>query len=251
MERYRTTLIMLVLLVALGIAAFALNNNGAGTEATPTAVPVRYVWESTDQVNGLDIVSGTQKVVLQNDVAADSWVLKEPVSGPADTFSVSSIADSFKSLQARSVLTDSSKLADFGLDKQGLTVTTTFSGTTSPKTILVGGPTFDGAGYYVKTPDAATVYVVSNSTIEPLKSWLATPPVAPPTATPPQLTIAPTATDTPPIVATATTTQDAGTLPTSSVITGTTTLTSTESITSTSPGAANPTTPLPALSPSP
>ncbi len=36
MERYRTTLIMLVLLVALGVTAFVLNNNGASTNATPT-----------------------------------------------------------------------------------------------------------------------------------------------------------------------------------------------------------------------
>ena len=251
MERYRTTLIMLVLLAALGITAAVLNNKGAGTDATPTPVALRYVWESTDGVRGLEVVSGTQKVVLVNDAASSSWMLTEPVSGPADTFAVSTIAESFKSLEAKSVLTDSGNLADFGLDEQGLTVTATFSGTTAPRTGLVGGPTFDGAGYYVKTPDAATVYVVSNSTIEPLKSWLLNPPVAPPTPTPPQLTIAPTATETPPGLATTTATLGAGTLPTGSVITGTTTLTSTSPITSTSHGAANPTTPLPVVSPSP
>ncbi len=252
MERYRTTLIMLVLLVALGVTAIVLNNNGAGTDATPTPEAIRYVWESTDPVVGLEIVSGTQKIVLRNDPASASWVLQEPVSGPADTFAVSTIADSFKSLVATSVLTESVNLADFGLDKQGLSVTATFSGTnTTPRTVLVGGPTFDGTGYYVKTPDSGTVYVVSNSTIEPLRSWLVSPPLAPPTPTPPQLTIAPTVTETPPGVATASPTLGVNTLPTGGVLTGTATLDVTSPITTTSPGAANPTTPLPATPPSP
>jgi hypothetical protein len=104
--------------------------------------------------------------------------------------------------------------------------------------LLVGNATFDGSGYYVKTPESSTAYVVSNGTIEPLKSWFTTPPIEQPTPTPLPLAT-PSAT---------------------TAITGTLTVTSTEEITgsttltSTAPGAANPTTPLvstPELSPTP
>ena len=250
MERYRTTLIMLALLIGLGVAAFLLNNNQAGNLVTPTPVATRYVWQSTDAVVGLDIVSGTQKVVLSGDLATGSWKLEQPVTGDADTFAVSTIADAFQSLEATSVLTEKVNLADFGLDPQGLTATVTYSGTTAARTLLIGSPTFDGAGYYAKIPEAETVYVVSNSTIEPLRSWLLTPPLAPPTPAP-QLTIAPTPTVTPTGTVTSTPSASVVMSPTLGVITATVELTGTSPITSTSPGAANPTTPLPASSPSP
>lgn len=248
MERYRTTLIMLGLLIALGVAALLVNSSRTGTVVTPTPEPVQYVWESTEPVVGLDVVSGTARVVLSQGDTLASWKIEQPVQGEADSFAVATIADAFKSLQAASVLTEATNLADFGLDKPGLTVTATYSGTTSPKVLLVGGPTFDGAGYYTKLPDSGTVYVVSNGTIEPLRSWLAAPPLAPPTATPPQLTIAPTASATPP---TSPTVIGGTTVPASSTITTTEVITGSNPITSTSPGAANPTTPLPVGSPVP
>ena len=249
MERYRTTLIMLALLVALGVAALLLNNNRSDTTGTPTPVATQYVWQSTDAVVGLDVVSGTQKVVLRGDPATASWRLEQPVTGDADTFAVSTIADAFKSLEATSVLTEKVNLADFGLDPQGLTVTAFFTGAVAQRTVLIGGPTFDGAGYYTKLPDAETVYVVSNTTIEPLKSWLLTPPIAPPTPAP-QLTIAPTSTITP-TGSIFTTPSVGGSLSPPLGITATVELTGTSPITNTSPGAANPTTPLPASSPIP
>ena len=241
---------MLALLVALGVAAFLLNNNRADTTGTPTPVATQYVWQSTEAVTGLDVVSDTQKVVLRSGPSGGSWRLEQPVTGDADTFAVSTIADAFKSLEASSVLTESGNLADFGLDRQGLTVTATFSGTTAPRTVLIGGPTFDGAGYYSKLPDAETVYIVSNTTIEPLKSWLLNPPVAPPTPAP-QLTIAPTATITPTVGVLSTPSVSGVISPTLGVITSTVEITGTSPITNTSPGAANPTTPVPASSPSP
>ena len=251
MERYRTTLIMLGLLVALGVVALLVNNSRTGTEGTPTPEPVQYVWESTEPVVGLDVVSGTARVVLRQDETVASWRIEQPVQGDSDSFAVATIADAFKSLQAASVLTEATNLAEFGLDKPGLTVTATYSGTTSPRVLLVGGPTFDGAGYYAKLPDSETVYVVTNGTIEPLRSWLTAPPLAPPTATPPQLTIAPTASATPPAPLVSPTVIGGTSVPTSGTITTTEVITGSRLITSTSPGAANPTTPLPGGTPVP
>jgi hypothetical protein len=111
-------------------------------------------------------------------------------------------------------------------------VTLVMSGTTSTeRVLLVGDATPDGSAYYVKTETAPPVYLVSNLTIEPLRTWLNTPPIQQPTATPIPVTVVPTAEPTPvgPV----------------GPITGTGTITGTLPITNTQPGAANPTTPEP------
>jgi len=185
MERYRTTLILLALLVALGGLAMFLNNRGGTPTGTPTATPAQYVWQDENQVVGIEVVSGTNKVIVRKDITTTFWAVTEPVQKDADTFSVSSVADSLKSLEATAQLTDTTNLAAYGLVNPGMSVTTTFSDTQGTRRVLmVGDATFDGSGYYVKTPVTGTVYIVSNRVIEPLRTWLTTPPVAPPTATP-------------------------------------------------------------------
>jgi hypothetical protein len=124
-----------------------------------------------------------------------------------------------------------------------MTLTVEFSGTTtSERTLLIGGPLTDLSGYYVKTPESKAVYVIANTLVEPLKSWLTTPPVMPPTATPaPQLTVVPPATPTTPGTPAASGSPAASTP--AAGLTPTTAITGTTEITTTSPGAANPTTP--------
>lgn len=249
MERYRTTLIMLGVLLVLGALAIFLNNRSNSSDlanGTPTPVS-QYVWQDDNQVTGIDVMSGTNKVSLKKDVVTTVWQITEPVKTDADTFAVGNEADSLKSLQATSVLTDSSDLKQYGLDKPAMSATMIFSDTKSTKrTILVGTTTFDGAGYYVKTPDTAKVYVVANTTIEPLRSWLTTPPVNPPTPTVVPITIVPTSA----VTSTATITATVGPSPPPVAhsptvpITSTNTISSTTAITSTSPGAANATTPV-------
>ncbi len=236
MERYRTTIIMAVLLAALGGVALFLNRNSSGGDAnaTPTAAPVQYVWQSNDPVSAIDVVSGTSKVSLAKNPATDAWTITAPVKADADAFSVTSIADQLKSLQSTSTVTDTTNLAQFSLDKPGLTITATYSDTQHTKrTLQVGSTTFDGSGYYTKPSNSPNVYIVSNTTLEPIRQWLQTPPVAQPTATSVPIKIAPTATITP-----------TGTPTHAASASGT--ITNTQPITVTGPGAANPTTPVPA-----
>lgn len=197
MERYRTTIILLALLVVLGGLALFLNNRNTATPGTPTPEPTQYVWQEENQVNAIEVVSGTTRVSLRKDVTTTLWTVTEPVQKEADSFAVSNIADSLKSPQATAQYTDTQDLSGYGLDKPGMSVTATFSDTQGTKRVMtIGTPTFDGSGYYVKLPDSANVYVVSNSIIEPLRTWLTTPPVAPPTATPLPVTVVVTGTST-------------------------------------------------------
>ena len=203
MERYRTTLILAGVLIVLAAAAIFLNNSNSGTSATPTPTPVINVWSSTDSVAGIDVVSGTQKVSLVKDSKSGDWAITQPVSKPADPFSVGGEADSLQNLQATMSVTDTSDLAQFGLGPGSMAVTLTFSNTQKTQRMFnVGSTVIGGSGYYVKPSDAAKVFVVANTAIEPLRSWLTTPPIETPSPTPLAitqipLTATPTLTDTP------------------------------------------------------
>lgn len=277
MERYRTTIILVALLVVLGGAAIALGGNKA--PVTPAGVPTpavaQYVWQMNDSVAGIDVISGTKKVSLTKDPASAVWSLTEPIKDAADPFVVSNVADLLKSLEATGTVTGSNDLVQYKLDKPEIVVTTTFSDTGHTKrTMQVGGPTFDGSGYYSKLSDQPTIYIVSNSIVEPLRSWLDTPPKFVPTATPllPTLvsttevtgtqtltgTVQPVGVATsPPATASGGAVTSSGTAsvvvstpgasPSGSSIVGTATIApvgASSQITSTSPGAANPTTPV-------
>lgn len=248
MERYRTTIILIAVLVVLGGLAIALGGkNPPAVPGSPTPGPTFFVWQGTDPVIAIDVVSGTKKVSLTKDISTTIWSLNEPIKSVADPFAVGNVADAFQSLQATSVLTAGNDLAQYKLDKPALTVTSTFSDTARTKRVLqVGGPTFDGSGYYTKLADQPSVYIVSNTNIEPIRSWLDTPPKFVPTPTP----LLPTAAPTSAITGTLTVTGTVGITGTNvpaTVPPGAGTLTpvgSSAVITGTSPGAANATTPL-------
>ncbi|MDQ3927951.1 MAG: DUF4340 domain-containing protein [Chloroflexota bacterium] len=248
MERYRTTIILLVLLVALGGLAIALGGNrGATTTGEPTPVPPAYVWQEQNPVSGLDAVSATQRLVLVKDVTTTIWSIREPISDTADPFAVGNLADQLQSLQATSTITDAANLADFGLASPAVTITVAFSDTAGTRrSLLIGNQTIDGSAYYAKTPEGAEVYLVSNSVIEPVRSWFASPPKVVPTPTPLLPTLGPTQ------EVTATGTITGAVLPgVSPGATGTTTpqaqatgeISGTETITARPPAGANATTP--------
>ena len=236
MERYRTTLIMAVVLIVLVGAIFFMSGRNQAADGTTTPTPVQYVWEETNPSIGLTVISATERVVLKKDSALGSWRIVEPVEKPADLFAVGGVADSMQKLVATYTLSETTDLQQYGLDKP-MTVTVEYSGTTvTERTLLVGGPLTDLSGYYVKTPDSNRVYVIANTVAEPLRSWLTTPPVEPPTPTPAPITVVPPATPTP-------TPGAEGAATPSTEITPTSAISGTGSITTTSPGAANPTTP--------
>ncbi|HET6312931.1 MAG TPA: DUF4340 domain-containing protein [Chloroflexia bacterium] len=256
MERYRTTIILLVLLVALGGLAMVLGGNRGATDTpgVPTPAPVTYVWQDDNPVTGLDAVSGTQKLVIIKDVTTTIWSIREPISDTADPFAVGNLADQLQNLQATSTITDASDLAQFGLADPGVTLTVAFSDTAGTKrTLLLGGKTIDGSAYYAKTSDKADVYLVSNSIVEPLRSWFDAPPKVVPTATPLLPTIGPTqevtgtGTITGTVLPAGTTTPAGATTPGAGTTTpqaqATGVITGTETMTAQQPAAANATTP--------
>jgi hypothetical protein len=130
-----------------------------------------------------------------------------------------------------------------------------FSDTAGTKrTLLLGGKTIDGSAYYAKTADKADVYLVSNTIVEPLRSWFDAPPKVVPTATPLLPTIGPTqevtgtGTITGTVLPVGTTTPAGAMTPgaggtTTPQAQATGTIQGAETITAQQPGAANATTP--------
>jgi hypothetical protein len=178
-----------VLIILVGLAYFLSSNNASAPTGSPTPTTQVFIWKDTSAVKALDIVSGTEKVELVKDSATGDWNITQPVSQPADVFQVGNASDSLQNLQAQYALSGTTDLSEYGLASPPLQVTVTFSNTSSSTRVLeVGAPTTDGAGYYVKLPDSNQVYLVSNTTIEPLKSWLTNPPIQQPTATPVPIT---------------------------------------------------------------
>src|SRR5437667_8179535 len=149
MERYRTTLILAVLLAALAGLAIFLSSRNLNATATPTPEPAQFVWQESGDVTAIDVMSGTQMVSARKDVSTTQWALIAPVKEEADSFALGSAADNLKSLKAMLVLTGSADLAQYGLDKKGLSVEVKTAGDKPAKhTALVGNANIDGTGYF-------------------------------------------------------------------------------------------------------
>ncbi len=182
----RPTIILVALLLVLGSVAIFLTNQNKGTTPglTPTPVP-SFLWQETSQVQGIDVMSGTAKVSLRKDISTTVWMLTAPEQYPAETFQVDNVASTLQRLEATKVATGTTDLAQYGLDKPGMTVTVTFSSTTPlTHTFMVGSGNFDGTGFYIKQPDSPDVYLSATTPIGTIQNWLATPPKQAPTPTP-------------------------------------------------------------------
>lgn len=233
-------------MIVLGGAVFLLQSPGSsGTGATtPTPTANLFGAGTSDPITAIDVVSGTKRVSLRQEVTGTTWLLIEPIKADADNFAVNNVADQLKTLQPALTITETKDIALYGLDKPPLQISVKTGGSKPGEaTLLVGKTTPDGANYYVKVQGKDPIYVVVNSSIEPMKTWLDSPPKAQPTPTPMALTVLPA--DTPTLPGSSAPISNTNTGGIGPAITGTTTLTGTSPITSSVPGAANPTTPLP------
>lgn len=173
-----------VFVLLVGLSAFLLNTP-VTPRVTTTPVPTVVVWDySSATTTGLIVQNITGTVALA--VRDGKWRITTPLTADADDLTVSGIATSLKQPAATTKVGDTvSDLAPYGLDSPALTVTLVLSGSTTPRqTLLVGKTNVDGSAYYVRSAANKAVYLVSNSTIEPLKGWIAVPPIALPTPTP-------------------------------------------------------------------
>ncbi len=182
--RNRTIIILAVVLLVLAGTGFWLTSTPA-TPPTPTPEPTVVVWDySSATTEGLSVQSITSTVALQ--VVGGHWQITAPVNQPADDVTVTQEANSLKKPDVRTKIGDNvTDLTQYGLASPAITVTLVLSGATTPQQrLFVGKTNVDGSAYYVRPGNSNSVYLIPNTLVEPLNTWLQTPPVMPPTPTP-------------------------------------------------------------------
>jgi hypothetical protein len=181
---YRTTVVLLAVLVILGGVVYYVNQGPApsATAVTPTPQVVSFV---TTDATKLVLTGGSQTTTVSKSGA--TWDLVQPPLGPADATRVEGWIDQLGNLTADRAITTTADLATYGLTQPKLNVQVDLTGGKTVR-LLFGDKTPDGADYYVRVPGdpakAKSVYLVNAPLGDDLLSALKTPPTAPPTPTP-------------------------------------------------------------------
>ena len=172
----RSTVIVLVIFLALVGLMFYLNQKEPGTEEagiTPAA-PIEFLFSDTDGLPArIDITSktGEQTVLARNEAGA--WVLKKPIETDADQASAEAAATQISSLRIESRLKVAPEAAGLVQASYTLTVDTT-SGTT--KTVRIGDLAPTGIGYYALIDGSDETLIISRAGLDALLMLLESPP---------------------------------------------------------------------------
>ena len=104
---FKTTVVLIVLLLAAGVALYFTSDRGTGDNKTDTtAKKAQKVFDvSENDVTKLAISSATEGKKLTLEKIDGKWRLTEPVNAPGDTFAVDSLVRSVAALESRGEVT--------------------------------------------------------------------------------------------------------------------------------------------------
>ncbi|MGE5593159.1 MAG: DUF4340 domain-containing protein [Betaproteobacteria bacterium] len=129
---------------------------------------------STDSITALRLVRpGATDIKLEKNKDRDEaeWRITEPFSDEADRWKVSDLIWDLSGLTVSEFVDDEGKdLARWGLDRPRLRVEANTSERASAFELLVGSRAPDGKGFYVRTSDSPSVYLVNPATFSPLET---------------------------------------------------------------------------------
>lgn len=211
----RTTIVLLVVLVALGAYVF-----WSGTD-NDQPDPDGVLDTVTDTVSVLDLDPDTIRAITVTEADGETvqleqeegeWIITTPALGAADSQSVERVVDDLADLTATRIITPTEDdLSPYGLDAPQHTITLTGEEGVLAR-LQLGDVNPGGNAVYVQRDDDPTIYLVSNFTFDSARRWLTTPPLPPtPTIEPspipdlettPTPTVRPTRTPTPSATAT-------------------------------------------------
>ena len=169
---FKTTVVLIVLLFAAGVALFFTRDKGGGeAESDKTAAKkAQKVFDVTESdVTKLAVTSSDGKKLTLEKSADGKWRLSEPVHAPADSFAADSLVRSVSGLESRGEV-DARAAADAkatGLDNPRYTIDVTASGGKS-YALLVGEKLPVGDNLYVSRKDKGDKLVVSADLLEKL-----------------------------------------------------------------------------------
>jgi hypothetical protein len=178
----RTTWIILAIFVILlaGTLIWPRIKKAPKAEATPTTgVSNEMLFNlGGGTIKALTIQDDQGKTVdlVKND--DQTWSLKLPEAGPADSTTVDSALSQLVTSRTLASPSSVTNLVDFGLEPPRYKFLIVLD---NDKQIIVnvGKATPNGSGYYVLTSDQRILYVVNKQGLEPVIALLTTPPLAP------------------------------------------------------------------------
>ncbi len=177
MIRWRTTALLLVVLLVLIGVAWVTNKHAPVSDSTPTSWPPVFHISLADVV-AVDVYKGDAHVRLVHE--SEGWRIVEPVQQPADDEEVERRLRSFLLSVAFDHFTPTT-LEEYGLaSPQARIVLDTGE---QPVTVLVGDANPTNTDYYIQIEGEDTVEVVGKYAVDRLLEWVDTLPV-PPTPTP-------------------------------------------------------------------
>ncbi|MGE5586298.1 MAG: DUF4340 domain-containing protein [Bacillota bacterium] len=128
---------------------------------------------SSDSVTALRLVApGGQDIRLEKRGGGEGeWRIVHPFDDEADRWKVSDLIWDLTGLSVSEFVDDEGKdLARWGLDRPRLRVDAHSSDRPSPLELFVGAPGPDGKGFYVRTSDSLSVYLVNPTAFSPLET---------------------------------------------------------------------------------
>ena len=160
----KTTLVLLIVAVAMGAFIFGLDRWSQSTrERRERAAHVVRV--NRANIQGFTIHNGDELIKVRTD--GDAWRVIAPWQDDADTGVVDQLLDAIQSLRPEDVITDLGRgekkrrmLQDFGLNKSRLRLK--LDGKQMPAELQFGQDTAVQGECYLRTTDDDAVYVVSN-----------------------------------------------------------------------------------------
>lgn len=126
---------------------------------------------ASSSVTGLRILRAGGAEMRLEKKADDEWRIAHPFDDEADRWRVNDLIWDLTGLEAQKFVDEEGKdLSRWGLDHPRLRVDAISSERSSPLHLFVGAPGPDGKGFYVRTSESASVYLVNPAAFSPLEA---------------------------------------------------------------------------------
>jgi hypothetical protein len=178
--KFRTTMMLLVILAALGIYVYLSGRSEPAEEAATTATPDIPVWQfDPAEVSAIEVQSeGEGQVRLEK--ADGEWVVARPERRPADQLRVTRVVTDLSKLSAtRPIEPPGDDLSPYGLEPPRYEVRVLRAEAQVIGVLHLGDKNPGGSGTYVQRGDGPGIYLVNSFVLDPVTRWLNDPPVQP------------------------------------------------------------------------
>ena len=182
MRTYRGTLVLLLLLLALGGFVYAYEFQGPGGEVKAQAQEAVVFALNESDITTIQVRDGDKSVALAKG-DADTWRLTSPTEIDADAWTVTTILWRLAALNADRLLAP--KIDDpaaYGLDKPSLELRMGLAGG-STEVLYLGSENPLGTGSYARKEGSDNLYLINAALVTDLRKLATEPPVATPEPT--------------------------------------------------------------------